>query len=176
MNNLTLNIYKAFGIWKASNLYSIGYNYTDFDTHFKTPRRAMAAAIRRVRQESHDEPHIALTQEKQAAQRFEPLAFIQHPNGGINRLSIHPETGALTLNHVTHGAYQMDKGKDYTPKTHQEKLTSRDVGALDRMKHLHRNSILSLGDTPMHIDTWGLYDLPEELHTGKGSEYLSESP
>ena len=146
-----LSLYKAFGIRKARkitrNLYSVATNYGDFKKHFKTPRGAMAYAIKHARQGNTNHAHI------------------EHPQqGGINRLSLHPQTGNLTLHHVAHGEDENALMRTDDPWKVGD-LAGRDTLALKRMQHLHKNSLLSLGGTSMDINTEALYDLPKELHT-----------
>jgi len=189
MNNLTLNIYKAFGIYKQErSSYIVDFEYENYSIpkqerigtptgeeikssgQFKSARKAMTHAIK----------HINST-------NGIGTAMITLPEGGSTLLFAHPKTNNLTLRHVIHSpeenkalsqTYRENKGWEYqniqgiryggewypnTP-TMKEALTRRDTSALNRIKHLHKNSLLSLGNLPMDIDTSALYNLPEELH------------
>jgi len=177
MNNLTLNIYKAFGIRKAPRpSYSVQlHNFVlDEDTkglptrefhpregyddtqRYQSLRKAMHHAINHVRNTNSP-------------------ANIFTPTGGNSLLYAHPKTGLLTLRHVSHSDDENDlvhhsynrftsfKGK--LPPHISQSLANRDTAAFNRLNHLHKNSLLTLGDTPMHIDTMDLSYLPAELHT-----------
>ena len=184
MGNFTLNLYKAFGIKKARRpSYSVqlhdfvydkdenpieeGYGTRDFSpssggrTHkVSNARKAMHHAINHVRNTNSP-------------------ANIYTSTGGDAILYAHPKTGLLTLRHVQHSDDENDifhstNNKNFrNPKISEanldrlknQALAARDTAAFDRLNHLHKNSLLTLGDTPMHIDTMDLSYLPAELHT-----------
>jgi len=160
---ITKMLWKAFGIRKidynfrrpSNDSYSVATNYGAFKNHFKTPRKAMRFAIKHARNGSTHHAHIL------------------HPQGGINRVSLHPVTGNLTLHHVTHSDDEnkiLNRGEAGVRTMVKKDLRQRDTMALDRMKLLHQNSILSLGDETMDINTEALYDLPQNLHTTASSQ------
>jgi len=179
-----LNLYKAFGIRK-SRLPSYGITLhsggdsrsgkglvTGGDeryTRFRTRRKAMTHAIDHVKQ--HPD-HSATIKHNSPNQRYDW-------EGGENRLHHIPggpagEPMELALTHMLHGqkenanlaATAKKIGDDWYDHPDMETARGeRDVAALNRMKSLHESSLSSLGDTPMHIDTSALYDLPQELHT-----------
>jgi len=160
MNNFTLNIYKAFGIKKLlepPHYVELSGGYEDWigETEgndprrgFKTPRHAMKYAIEHVRQKDTN------------------YAYIYHPTkgmfgeGGMTRLSTHSQTNNLTLTHVRHG---IDINELYDDSNLRS--SERDIHSLDRMKYLQQHAVKSLQGEQLDIDTSGLYDLPDELHT-----------
>ena len=185
MSNFALNIYKAFGIRKTPKpSYSVRLHDFVYDkddnpiedgllTHEFAPlynptleqtvspgevthqvsnaRKAMFHAINHVRNTNSP-------------------ANIYTPTGGDALLYAHPKTGVLTLRHVAHSddenalsvAFRdRDKNKMYR----KQGLTNRDTAAFNRLKHLHKNSLITLGAPPMDIDTKDLNALPAELHT-----------
>jgi len=157
VDNFTLNLYKAFGIRKATDegLYITRTGERGGTKKHKSPRAAMTHAI------------------KQMMKGTLSGVFITHPveygdSGAMSKLYRHPETGNLTLGHGTHENYL---GADATmgyPDDRNVNLPKRDIQAFDKLKLLHKNSLLSLkshGDVPMDIDTSGLTNLPKELHT-----------
>ena len=151
MDNFTLNLYKTFGIRKANKPYSVSTDYNQTFEGFRNPYRAMAHAIKHVDTGSTTP------------------AFIRHPNGGMNRLVIHPKTGNLTLGHVRHGEAENELMRTDDPWKVGD-LAQRDTLALERMQEFQNAAkatqlFPALGNRQMDISTWGLHDLPEELHT-----------
>ena len=151
MGNFALNIYKAFGIRKATDegLYITRAGKGRTKKH-KSPRAAMAHAIKQMVESDLDG------------------IFITHPmtygdEAAITKLYRNTKTGNLTLGHGVHENYSGADMADWNANTPQ-----RDIQAFDKLKLLHKNSMLPLkshGDIPMDIDTGGLTSLPEELHT-----------
>ena len=158
MGNFTLNLYKAFGLRKAKREYEVDTHMTTAegystnpskDTKFGSSRTAMSHAIK----------HMMQSNGKGAA-------LIRHPDDSMSSLRFHPDTGNLTLGHATHNPAWEDQ--EFTPENSNDLLAQRDIEALDNMKHLHKNSLLSLkshGNISMDINTDRLTNLPEELHT-----------
>ena len=175
MNNLILNLYKAFGIRKAKRpnysvrLHDFVYDKDEnpieegYDTRMFAPtsggrthkvsnaRTAMRHAINHVRNTNSP-------------------ANIYTATGGDAILYAHPKTGLLTLRHVQHSNEENEifhsiGRKPRLTEVNTEALAARDTAAFNRLKHLHKNSFFTLGDTPMHIDTMDLSYLPAELHT-----------
>jgi len=171
MNNLTLNIYKAFGIRKARkhpysvDLHDFVYNKNENpieeggDIRNWSPTPSSTTSRRRV-----SNARIAMYHAINHIRKTNSPVNIHSPNGGESLLYAHPKTGLLTLRHVTHGDNE-NSMFDGFKGTSAQAAAKRDSMALNRLQHLHKNSLLTLGDTPMQIDTTDLWDLPSELHT-----------
>jgi len=104
MNNLTLNIYKAFGIRKAHNPYRlthiVGSDYTYQKPHLETTskRKALANAIKHIREGAEDSRHATMIEYPRTRAGF----------GGHGILHLHPKTGNVTLRHQQHGQTDND--------------------------------------------------------------------
>ena len=186
MGNLTLNIYKAFGIRKAKKtdsndplellrLVEEGMKGNVVPASVLRPAKATDAGLyitrtgKRGGTKKHKSPRTAMAHAiKQMMESDSDGVFITHPitygaSAAMTKLYRHPKTGNLTLGHGSHENYSYEVGHLWNENTPQ-----RDIQAFDKIKHLHKNSLLSLkshGDIPMDIDTGGLTNLPEELHT-----------
>jgi len=98
VGNFTLNLYKAFGIYKQDikphRVYFHGIESRDPEEK-KSARAAIVSAVNHIRQ--------AKLIQGPVGNYSKHSAMIEYPDGGMSMLSLNPKTGNLTLKHEQHG-------------------------------------------------------------------------